>query len=225
MTFSINFYFAVKVRTSFGILFLSLILEKSQHWSLSAIRPIPSKLPIFSGGLCDWCHQRFKLKVTAIVFVVIVVIVVIHLLFLVRAVELNEYICRSSNFTSLAIHGQSGIMYGFVSRSQYRLHDFSGAKKACEDLGATLWEVLGGKEEWDAVIEMAKREGKKNLWLNGKATLSRCSGDFSRFCSRRGHRVPGPHPDPLFRLRQERYYPLALMINKILNRPRSDILG
>lgn len=31
-----------------------------------------------------------------------------------------------------------------------------------------LWQILFGKEEWEALIEIAKAEGKANLWLDAK---------------------------------------------------------
>ncbi len=44
-------------------------------------------------------------------------------------------------------------------------------------MNASLWGLADGKEEWDAVIGMAKVEGKSSVWINGKVVGS-CPGIF-----------------------------------------------
>jgi hypothetical protein len=123
--------------------------------------------------LCDRCLKVFAAAVAIIIAIVVVVVVVV--LAVMLSVDDGGGNCQNSNFTSLPVQGQSALKYMFVTRTPKRQYNFVDAKKACEDQGATLWEVLGGRDEWEAVIEMAKREEKTNLWLNGK-TPSRCAG-------------------------------------------------
>ncbi|MEI8270635.1 MAG: C-type lectin domain-containing protein [bacterium] len=45
---------------------------------------------------------------------------------------------------------------------------FNSALKACENLDSKLWSIQDGKDEWEAVINMAKNEGKSSVWINGR---------------------------------------------------------
>lgn len=47
-------------------------------------------------------------------------------------------------------------------------YNFSRAKQECEKLGATLWEVLDGEPEWDALYGKSKELLRSNLWLNAQ---------------------------------------------------------
>jgi len=68
-------------------------------------------------------------------------------------------------------------------------YNFSRAKQECEQLGATLWEVLDGQPEWDAFIGIAKNLLRSNLWLNAQIVgkcdepLNNTSGEINPPCN------------------------------------------
>ena len=60
-----------------------------------------------------------------------------------------------------------------VAKDEYYI--LADAVKACEDLYATLWGIVDGEAEWNSVIEMAKKQNKASMWINGKVAGS-CPG-------------------------------------------------
>ena len=61
-----------------------------------------------------------------------------------------------------------------------KLYNFAEAKDKCTELNSTLWEILDGPEEWEAVISMAREKDLTGIWLNAKVTGS-CP-DYSNTC-------------------------------------------
>ena len=55
-------------------------------------------------------------------------------------------------------------------------YNFEAAKTKCIELESNLWEIADGQAEWDAVIEIAKKEDKASIWLNANTTNSHCPG-------------------------------------------------
>ena len=61
-----------------------------------------------------------------------------------------------------------------------KFYDFAQARDKCKELNSTLWEILDGVEEWEAVISMAREKDLTGIWLNAKVTGS-CP-DYSDTC-------------------------------------------
>jgi hypothetical protein len=57
-----------------------------------------------------------------------------------------------------------------------KLYNFTEAKDKCKELNSTLWEILDGPEEWEAVIGMAREKDLTGIWLNARVTGS-CPSD------------------------------------------------
>ena len=90
--------------------------------------------------------------------------------------------CRGDGFydmnyylnNSCGVNIKRYVRYKFVDDIVHdTMYNFSSAKKQCEHLGATLWEVLDGEPEWSAFIAIAKALLRSNLWLNAKV-IGKC---------------------------------------------------
>ena len=51
-----------------------------------------------------------------------------------------------------------------------QLYNFYQARDKCSELNSTLWEILDGEEEWEAVIGMARDKDLTGMWLNARVT-------------------------------------------------------
>ena len=85
--------------------------------------------------------------------------------------------CRGDGFhnmkyvlnNSCGVNVHRYIKYKFVDDvKNYRFYNFSRAKKECEKLDATMWEVLDGEPEWNTFIALAKELERSNLWINAE---------------------------------------------------------
>ena len=61
------------------------------------------------------------------------------------------------------------LKYKFINDAKhFRYYNFEHAKQQCEALNSSLWEILDGQPEWNAVMKVAKDKDRTNLWLNAK---------------------------------------------------------
>ena len=48
------------------------------------------------------------------------------------------------------------------------LYNFPRVREECRQLNSTLWEILDGRDEWEAVMKMAKDMRRGQLWINAR---------------------------------------------------------
>ena len=61
------------------------------------------------------------------------------------------------------------LKYRFVDDTlNEELYNFPRVREECRQLNSTLWEILDGRDEWEAVMEMAKDMRRGQLWINAR---------------------------------------------------------
>ena len=87
--------------------------------------------------------------------------------------------CKDDGFGSVVFtSNQRGVLlkYKFIEDSlNDDYYNFDEAVVACRKLGASLWEILYGQEEWYAVMAMARPQKKARMWINAEVVGS-CPG-------------------------------------------------
>ena len=71
------------------------------------------------------------------------------------------------------------IKFKFVEDpSTQDLLNFDDAKNACMKLNSTLWEIVDGQTEWDALLPLIKANTSASVWLNGEPK-GQCEGLYN----------------------------------------------
>jgi hypothetical protein len=82
--------------------------------------------------------------------------------------------CSGDGFKSVKFNDSTGSevylkFMAFEKETQvYQLYNFPEAVEECKAKNATLWQVILGQEEWEAIIEPLKKVSRDKIWIHGK---------------------------------------------------------
>jgi hypothetical protein len=102
----------------------------------------------------------------------LIALIVIIIIFTVN--NKHKVDCSGDGFKSVTFNDSTGNevylkFMAFEKETQvYQLYSFPEAVDECEAKNATLWQVILGQEEWEAIIEPLKSKSRSGVWLHGR---------------------------------------------------------